>query len=489
MTVSRPAVERAAAVGIILLAFAARVWSVSAGVPHAVGIDEPAVVDRALRILTTGSWNTHAFDYPSLVIYLHAIVAIVRFMAGAARGEWGSLQEYDIGALFVAGRVVTAAIGAATVWLVYEIGRRLHSHALGTVAALELALLSLHVRESHFILTDVPVTALAALTILLTIRARTWHTVAAYVLAGAAAGLTAAAKYNGGVVLLAPLVTWALDDWRSPGSARRGAAVLAGALLAFVAASPFVVLDLPAFLNGFAAQMGRFALRRDYGQAVGIIYLKHLQLQGVIWIATAVAGALLTIVRPSLRRPWAPLLTFTGVYFYVLSTHTPVFARYALPITPALCLLSALVAVSLARAIGLLVGSSWVHRLALAGATAAIIFAPAAQTIKWVEGLKDRDTRAIAADWLLNHTPRGARVVVENSGPTYLARDGLDVITVERLFDHPVARYRELGTGYLVISGGDLDRYAEYLAAGSLQFELLPAGSRKGPPIRIVRVE
>jgi 4-amino-4-deoxy-L-arabinose transferase-like glycosyltransferase len=488
LTASRRAIERSAAAGIVLLGFAARVWSVSAGLPHAVGIDEPAVVDRALRILTTGSWNVHAFDYPSLVIYLHAMVAIVRFMAGAVRGEWRSLQDYDITAVFIAGRIVTAAIGTATVWLVYDIGRRLHSPALGLVAALELAVLSLHVRESHFVLTDVPVTALAALTILLTIRARTGHA-AAHFVGGAAGGLTAAAKYNGVVVIVSPLVMWALDEWRGRESMRRGAAILVGALLAFVLASPFVVLDLPSFLNGFAAQMGRFAVRRDYGEPVGVIYLKHLQLQGALWTVSAVAGALMAILRPTLRRSWAPLLTFTALYFYVLSTHTPVFARYALPITPPLCLLSALAVVVFAGVARRVVHSPWIHRLALAGATAAIVFAPAAQTVKWIDSLRDRDTRAIAADWLLARVPPGARIVVENSGPTYLARDGLDVITVERVFDRPVARYRELGTNYFVISGEDRDRYSEYVAAGSVVFELLPGASRKGPPIRIVMLK
>ena len=64
---------------VLLTAVGLRLWFVSAGVPHAVAIDEPQVVDRALRILHTGDWNTHLFDYPSLVIYVQAVVAIVRY--------------------------------------------------------------------------------------------------------------------------------------------------------------------------------------------------------------------------------------------------------------------------------------------------------------------------------------------------------------------------------------------------------------------------
>ena len=153
----RPSAHRIILAFILTVALAVRLWFLSTGIPHAVGIDEPAIVDRALAILNTGSWNTHAFDYPSLVIYVHALVAIGRFLVGATRGEWASLAEFDVGAVFLAGRFATALIGTATVWMTWRVGRLLHSPALGLTAAAQLAVLSLHVREWHFILTDVPV--------------------------------------------------------------------------------------------------------------------------------------------------------------------------------------------------------------------------------------------------------------------------------------------------------------------------------------------
>jgi len=101
---------------VLAIAAAARLWFLTAGVPYAVGIDEPQVVDRALRILHTGDWNTHLFDYPTLVIYLHAVVAIVRFLWGALNAEWASLDAFSIQAVYGAARFVTACIGVATVY-------------------------------------------------------------------------------------------------------------------------------------------------------------------------------------------------------------------------------------------------------------------------------------------------------------------------------------------------------------------------------------
>src|SRR5258708_15600430 len=109
---------------IVAAAVVARLWSLGAGIPHAVGIDEPQIVDRALRILRTGDWNPHIFDYPTLVIYVHAMVAIVRFLWGALRGEWGSLDGFSIAAVYTAGRVLAAVVRVAAVWPTHPLRTR-----------------------------------------------------------------------------------------------------------------------------------------------------------------------------------------------------------------------------------------------------------------------------------------------------------------------------------------------------------------------------
>ena len=75
--------ERLIGLGILMCALGLRLRYLSAGVPYGVGIDEPAIVDRALGILQTGNWHPRGFDYPSLVVYLQACVSIVRFLGGA----------------------------------------------------------------------------------------------------------------------------------------------------------------------------------------------------------------------------------------------------------------------------------------------------------------------------------------------------------------------------------------------------------------------
>ncbi len=285
------------------MATAARIWFLSAGVPFAVGIDEPQVVDRALRILHTGDWNTHLFDYPTLVIYFQALLAIVRFLWGAIAGEWSSLAAFDIHAIYATGRLAAAAIGVATVWLTYRLGVEFGSRRLGLLGAAQLAVYPMHVRESHFILTDVPVTALTTLTVWLAVRAANARRVSSYVWAGAAAGLAAAAKYNGGIVMIAVAAVWLLHDRRSPDRWQTAAGALGGMTLAFLIAAPYTLFDLPGFLNGFAAQFSRFAGGTRGGDPAWLLYMKHLSLAARFWLPLAILGMAIVAARKRERTP------------------------------------------------------------------------------------------------------------------------------------------------------------------------------------------
>ena len=470
---------------LLLLAFAVRAWSVTAGLPHAVGVDEPAIIDRALRMLNTGDWNPHTFDYPTLVIYVHALLAIVVFLGGAIGGAWSSLATIDIVAIYTWARLVTAAIGTLTVFLTYKIGDAIGGRVVGLLAAAQLAVLSPHVRESHYALTDVPVTALTTLAIWLSMRAAAVNTTGAYARAGLVCGLSAAAKYNGVVVCIAPAVAWLVHEWSAADRWRKAGAAAAAAIAAFVIAVPYAVLDLPAFLNGFAAQAARFTTARAV-EPPWLVYLKHMALAGRFWLPLAALGLAVTLWRRSYRTPALPLLAFAAAYFYTLATHHIVFARYALPILPIVCLLAAIPVVETVRTLR----RRSRPRLAAAVLTAAslaFLIAFGAQTVGWLRQFVASDTRQIAAEWMTANLPKRARIVVEISGPAYLTTRGFDVLPVE-VIDREVQVYRDMQAQYLIVSSRDGERIRPYLEAGPIIYEIAPTAWRWGPPIRIVRL-
>jgi 4-amino-4-deoxy-L-arabinose transferase-like glycosyltransferase len=473
--------------GLILLgALAVRLSSLSAGVPYALGIDEPAVGERALRIIRTGDWNPHIFDYPTLVIYLHAVVALVRFMVGASRGEWASLADFRIADFYLAGRFVSACLGTATVWLTYRIGRDAASERTGLIAAAQLALLPMHVRESHFMLTDVPATALTTLTLYLATRIETIR----YWLAGVVAGLAAAAKYNGGVAIVAVLI--AIAKLREPVSERLRMIVMStlAAAVAFLVATPFVVLDLPTFLNSFAAQMSRLAQARATPEPVWLTYLKHFALSGVLWLPLAGAGLMVVVFRRATRNRWLPVLGFGAAYFYMLAAHPLVFASYALPLAPVICLLAAAGIEGITRPLPAVprVPRRLMHAVAVLLLLAPLLVPFGRNSLAWDRQAGRRDTRQMAADWIRATLPPRTRVAVENNGPTYLSAAGLEVIAVDLLIDHPIEWYLQQKVQYLVVSSA-IAWAQGYADAGPRTLDVPTSPEHPGPAIRVVRLQ
>ena len=155
---------------ILIVAGTLRFLSLGAGIPYAIGVDEPEIINRAAGMMRSGNLNPHFFDYPTLYIYVQLAVACARFMLGAMAGEWSSLSEVTSADFYLWGRAVTATFGTATVLLVYQIGLRWGTRPALLAAGL-MAVMPLHVRESHYVLTDVPVTFFVTLAFLLALRA------------------------------------------------------------------------------------------------------------------------------------------------------------------------------------------------------------------------------------------------------------------------------------------------------------------------------
>lgn len=372
-------------------------------------------------------------------------------------------------------------------WLTYRIGVEIGSRSLGLLAAAQFAVLPMHVRESHFALTDVSVTMLTTMSVLLSMRAARLRSGAAYGLAGAACGLAAAAKYNGAVALVAPALVWVMHERTAADRGRKAVLLVAGACAAFLLTVPYALFDLPTFLSGFAAQAARFSAGRVGAEPAWALYLKHLALMGRFWLPVAAVGLLVLVARRATRLRAAPVVAFGLAYFYVLATHPLVFARYALPLLPVVCILAAAPVVELVRASAAFRQGRYVRLVWTAGAIA-LTAAFAVQTVRWLVQFHALDTRELAAVWMKEHLPPGSRVVVENSGPTYLAYAGLDVRPVELITEHPVEWYAAPSVDYLIVTSRDPELKRPYLSAGPQVFAIGPSSSRWGPPVTIVRL-
>jgi 4-amino-4-deoxy-L-arabinose transferase-like glycosyltransferase len=489
---------------VLLVAAVLRFWALGHGIPFALGVDEPEIMERAVGMMKTGSFNPRFFDYPGFYIHLQAAVASVRFLVGAIGGAWGSLDQAPVEAFYLWARAVTALFGVATVLLVFHVAMRWGARYALLAAGL-MAVLPAHVRESHYVLTDVPLTFFVTLTLLLSLRAHERGTAVAFLWAGAAAGLATATKYNGALAALMPLLACWLTTQVRPSRLIATLSVIGAAAAAFLLAAPYTILDLPGFLNGFARLTGEYRAASISADPIWMTYLKHLRgIFGGPGVALTAAGLGLSLVRliqgPG-RARWALVAVFPLVYFVFVSRQTIVFARYLLPILPPLCVLTAIAVVS---------GVSLLRRFEIpraprtaliVGLTVLAILPPAVTAVSFNRMIARQGTVALAYDWIQQNIPPKSVVVVESRGvllpPHYAASN------TPQLTRRDYADYRREGVQYLVASSqsygpflGDPQRFPKEYAAYMTIFEqsrelvrFTPSRDRPGPELRIMKVE
>src|SRR5687767_3623320 len=446
--------RRATAMMAVIVAIGGllRFWALDAGIPYGIGVDEPEIMNRAVGMMKSGDFNPRFYDYPGFYIYVQMVVATVRFLVGTMRGEWFSLADVHPEQFYVWGRAVTATLGTATVALVFLIASRWGTR-YALVASGLMAVMPIHVRESHFVLTDVPATFFVALTFLLSLRAHEQPRAAAFAWAGAAAGLAAATKYTGAVALLLPLLAAWMTHGAQPSRLLAALATVVGAGVAFLIGAPYTLLDLPGFLNGYAVLMRSYSGRRAVDDPARL-YLKHLSIAlwyaGMLAILTGLIFGIVRAVKGPGRVRWTLAIAFPLVFFWVLSGQALIFARYLLPLVPFVCLLAA---------IGVIAGVSLLRRFSIprvvrttliVGLTVAVILPPAMQAIGFNRTFRAQ-TIAGAYDWFRRNAPGDATIMIECRN-LVMPPGTVKGHNVRQLRQMTYEQYVEQGADYVVAS-------------------------------------
>jgi 4-amino-4-deoxy-L-arabinose transferase-like glycosyltransferase len=441
-------------VGLILLGAAAlRFWSLGAGLPYAVGVDEPQIMERVVRMMKTGDFNPHFFDWPSLTIYLHLAAACITFLTGAMRGYWSNLDQINATDLYLASRSATALLGTATVALTYLAGRRWGTpHAL--LASALMAVIPNHVRGSHYVQTDVPTGFLTTLTFLLALRANERRTAWAFAHAGFAAGLAASAKYNGLISITLALFAVCLSGGTPIRLLQRTLIVCAAAAGAFLLGTPYALLDLPRFLNDYARLAAVFAADRA-GEPGWLIYLKHLRIAlaspALVLAFAGLAAACWHLVRGPDRVRWVLLVTFPLIYFFVMAGSYQIYGRYMVPIFPFAALLAAIGVMAVVR---VLCRTNAPRRLCTAIAMGLVVIVLAGPTTASIASARDLGrvrTVELAYRWITEHVPPGSKIAIE-AGALVLPDARYRAVFVPTLIDRSHEQYVAEGFDYLFAS-------------------------------------
>lgn len=397
---------------ILCLGAVVRVWGITFGLPYSdARPDEITTIQISLGLLFAGL-NPRFFHWPSLEFYVLAALYRMAFEVAHFRGlfhlKFAMFQDAMAtpGPYLLVPRTISVAAGVITIWLVYRVTRELFDKATALVAAFFIAVAYLHVRDSHFGVTDVPMTALAVAALLFLSRAvadptrrRGWA------IAGLMVGLTVSTKYNGGVLVAVGLLVAAIgagaehEPWSGRSAVRSATIFLAAALLGFLAGTPFAVLDYPAFIAGLRFNSHHLATGHGIQLGYGWVYHVMFTLRHGLGAPLLIAGIVgIPILGARSWRKAVLVCTFPVLYYLLLGRGTTVFVRYMVPVLPFLCITAAVSVISLARA---LLPRSPRARLWITASGAILIALPSIQRVVAFDGLLTKtDTRVLATAWL-----------------------------------------------------------------------------------------
>ena len=509
----------ASLIAILTCAAIVRMLGIDAGRPFAYHPDEWIIFKPAMTMIHERDWNPHVFWYPSLLVDLQAgLTAVIRQFGGPSletNQSW--LFQPDLlpsqFRYLLAGRLLVLCLGLATIVTTFEIGRRLRGPLVGVIAAGLVAAMPLHISDSRYLTTDVPVALFCSLTLLLTLKADAGQRERWWLLAGLAAGLAISTKWNGGIVLGVPLLAYFLGagDFRAAvGRLRRRTPYLIVfvALVTVIVTTPAVVFDTTTVLEYFRLQAGIYAQERPRISSDSLLFnLRGLAGGiGLLPCLLAVGGLGRFLIRPR-RRVEVTIPAFVVATVVVLSLPPRQYDRNLMPLLPylavaAACLLGDLVGV--VRRFGDRLDRNPRIVRVTAGAAISVILvlsltSGAAAGLASGERASHPDTRTIARNWLLANVARRTVVARERDTP-FLAQDEFLLRPFRYLTFHSLDWYRRAGTQLMVTSsyayGAFVDNpetpqpdewYRSLFALPEL-FRVEPGPDQPGPTIRIYQL-
>jgi len=432
---------------ILGVAAVLRFWGLGFGLPNTVTRpDENMVVGTAARFTIRRSLDPGFFSYPTLYMYvLGALdaagcaggILVGRFPdIGGCTAAWGR----NWAPVFMTARIVTASAGVAAVALVIAIGRRLHPLA-GWFAGTFLAVAFLHVRDSHYGVTDVPMTTMLLAALLLILRAHEEPSTRRFLLAGLVAGLAASTKYNAVIVGASAAFSQALA-WVSSAEGRgvrhtRLFWFTTAAAFGFLIGTPYALIAWSRVWHDAHAESlhllaGHAGIRPDIGWRYHALVTLP---QGVGWplFIAGMVGIVVAFVRKP--REAGLIFAFPVIYYLVAGRGYTVFTRYMVPVVPFLCLGAGAAIATLSESV--VPGTIRVRRLVAAALVVVCAFPTASKAIALDRVFSRTDSRVLVADWFEARAGRGASILLASSsyGAPQLWRDGkplpLEVFTWE----------------------------------------------------------
>lgn len=410
---------------LTLIAGWLRFTATSFGWPDHYRPDEEYMISRALGF--EHDWNPNFALYPAAQMYVqHAALWAYGNLAGY-RHNFRDAYGADAQALaYLVARRVSAAMGTATIPVIYLAAAYGFGPPAGLSAAAIMAVATLPVRESKYATTDAAGVLWLSLALWFLLRMVRRGQVTDYLAAGALTGLAIATKYPAGA-LVGGLVVAHFEARAAHGQSGLGGLVderlyLMGLVCAavFVCATPYFFLDWPRTVADFNYQRGYILYgvpNPQAGYGWGWLWLNAMP-DSLSWPLVALFALAMgwAVLRPG-QGTWA-LLAFIWLAFLGMTQSHYVFYRYVMVPLPAMVILAGGMIATVFAWVRARIGP----RRAVGAVTlglAILLFPAAVRDVQLDRLLARRDTRSLAHQWIDAHISPGSVIAATDPGTPY----------------------------------------------------------------------
>ncbi len=267
---------------LLVLLLTVTLWkpAITEGPPYFYNEDEAHHFNRVVNMVKTGDFNPHYFHKPSLHFYLRMPIVGVSFLWGVREGQLRSIKEIITtdeegigGYAFSAShpgivkwnRAFSLFLGLVTTFLCYLIAFEItHSRTAGIFALVFCAVSPELLKHSAVIGVDVVMTFFSVLTTYLGVRCCKIFTIRRLALCAVCAGLAISSKYNALPIVSVPLLVGLyLSSRKLEGLFVAVLSMAAG----FFIASPFILAELPIFLDHLAYEIWHYKIAGHEGHS------------------------------------------------------------------------------------------------------------------------------------------------------------------------------------------------------------------------------
>lgn len=414
---------------IFISALFLRGYGINFDLPYVDGSsDEPFYVLHALKF-GTGDFNPHWFLYPTFYMYILFFIYSMYFVLGWIFDIFQSTRDFvvlyftDPSSFYLIGRFTTALLGSLTVITMYPIGKKLFNQRVGILASFFLAFTFLHIRDSHIIKADIPMTFLLMLSFYFAVRMLQEGRNRYYMLTGLIGGLAVGAKYNAVFFIFFLITAHILNSIENEKTfkeillSRKLLSGFIASLTGFLIAVPYAFLDYKTFYQFLNAQFiqskaGWIGDSSHINMHLKIITVFLKKGMGTSLLLLSLIGIVYSLFRH--KKAGILIVSFPLVYFIVIGGSKLNFDRYWNPVLPFLVLTGASLLLDIISKFNM---RQQIQNSILSILAITFVAFPIYEAMQYNRFILQKDSRIIAKEWIEENISVRSKIAMDIDGP------------------------------------------------------------------------